>query len=69
MLDLICKNCIEYCCVNVSKGNWSEVVFLSFLSPPPSTRSPTWLLELSFSLSAFAHLPLLEVSARVTPIN
>jgi hypothetical protein len=28
-LDSVCKNFIEYFCINIHKGNWSEV--LSFL--------------------------------------
>ena len=26
-LDLVCKNFIEYFCINTHKGNWSEVLF------------------------------------------
>jgi hypothetical protein len=27
-LDSICKNFIEYFCINIHKGNWSEVLSL-----------------------------------------
>ena len=26
-LDSFCKNIIEYFCINIDKGNWSEVLF------------------------------------------
>jgi hypothetical protein len=30
-LDLVCGNFIKYFCVNVHKGNWSEVLFAGSL--------------------------------------
>jgi hypothetical protein len=27
-LDSICKNLFEYICIDIHKGNWSEVLFL-----------------------------------------
>jgi hypothetical protein len=27
-LDLVCKSFIEYFCIDIPKGNWSEVLFL-----------------------------------------
>ncbi len=27
-LDLVCENFIEYFCIDIHKGNWSEVLFL-----------------------------------------
>jgi hypothetical protein len=26
--DVVCENFIEYFCINIHKGNWSEVLFL-----------------------------------------
>ena len=31
-LDSVCKDFIEYFCINIPKGNWSEVLFLSWIS-------------------------------------
>jgi hypothetical protein len=28
--DSVCENFIEYFCINIHKGNWSEVLFLCF---------------------------------------
>ena len=28
LLDSVCENFIEYFCIDISKGNWSEVLFL-----------------------------------------
>jgi hypothetical protein len=30
-LDSVCKNFIEYFCIDIHKGNWSEVLFVSSL--------------------------------------
>jgi hypothetical protein len=30
-LDLVCKNFIEYFCIDIRKGNWSEVLFLCWV--------------------------------------
>jgi hypothetical protein len=30
-LNLVCKNCIVYCCINSHKGNWSEVLILCWV--------------------------------------
>ena len=30
-LDSVCKNFIEYFCIDVHKGNWSEVFFLCWV--------------------------------------
>jgi hypothetical protein len=30
-LDLVCKDFIEYFCINIHKGNWSEVLFVGSL--------------------------------------
>ena len=27
-LELVCENFIEYFCIDIHKGNWSEVLFL-----------------------------------------
>jgi hypothetical protein len=27
----VCKNCIEYFCIDIYKGNWSEVLFLCWV--------------------------------------
>jgi hypothetical protein len=27
-LDSVCKNFIGYFCINIHKGNWSEILFL-----------------------------------------
>ena len=27
-LELVCKNFIEYFCIDIHKGNWSEVLFV-----------------------------------------
>jgi hypothetical protein len=27
-LDLVCEEFIEYFCININKGNWSEVLFV-----------------------------------------
>ena len=31
LLDLVCENFIEYVCINIHKGNWSEVLFLCWV--------------------------------------
>jgi len=31
-LNLVCKNLIEYFCINIHKRNWSEVLFLCGVS-------------------------------------
>ena len=31
-LDSICENFIEYLCIDIHKGNWSEVLFLCLVS-------------------------------------
>jgi hypothetical protein len=28
-LDFVCEKCIGYFCINIYKGNWSEVLFFS----------------------------------------
>jgi hypothetical protein len=30
-LDSVCKDFIEYFCIDIHKGNWSEVLFVGFL--------------------------------------
>jgi len=30
-MDSVCKNFIEYFCINIHKGNWSEVLFLCWV--------------------------------------
>jgi hypothetical protein len=30
VLDLVGKNVIEYVCINVLKGDWTEILLLSF---------------------------------------
>ena len=30
-LDLVCKNFIEYFCIDIHKGNWSEVLYLCWV--------------------------------------
>ena len=30
-LDLVCEDFIEYFCINIHKGNWSEVLFLCWI--------------------------------------
>ena len=30
-LDLVCENFIEYFCIDIYKGNWSEVLFLCWV--------------------------------------
>jgi hypothetical protein len=29
--DLVCKNVIEYFCINILKGNWSDILFLCWV--------------------------------------
>ena len=31
-LDSVCENFIEYLCIDIHKGNWSEVLFLCLVS-------------------------------------
>jgi hypothetical protein len=31
-LDLLCKNFIEYFCIDIHKGNWAEVFFVGSVS-------------------------------------
>jgi hypothetical protein len=30
-LDSVCKDFIEYFCININKGNWSEVLYLYWI--------------------------------------
>ena len=30
-LDSVCKNFIEYFCIDIHKGNWSEVLYLCWI--------------------------------------
>ena len=30
-LDSVCEDLIEYFCINIHKGNWSEVLFIGYL--------------------------------------
>ena len=30
-LDMVCENFIEYFCIDIHKGNWSEVLFLCWI--------------------------------------
>jgi hypothetical protein len=31
LLDSVCENFIEYFCIDIHKGNWSEVIFLCWV--------------------------------------
>jgi hypothetical protein len=39
----VCKNFIEYFCINIHEGNWSEVLFVgSFCGLSISVNVPSW---------------------------
>jgi hypothetical protein len=49
-LDSVCKNFVEYFCIDIQKGNWSEVFFLFWGHWMVLLSSKMWLQVMSWIL-------------------